>query len=216
MHLRRHGRFYVAAMAGIGAAVVGFPLPLELRLLLAGDIFFLVYLGLMAVFAARVTPNRLRARAAEEDEGLPFILLLTLIAVVLSLSAIFVVLNSQAGSFGTSVLIALASVPLGWAMVHTMAAFHYANLYYAPHLERGEKGGLIFPGDGEPGAWDFLYFAFVIGMTAQVSDVAVASTPLRRVVLAHGVVSFFYYAVILAVAVNAAVNAASSVGLGHG
>jgi uncharacterized membrane protein len=56
----------------------------------------------------------------------------------------------------------------------------------------------------------------VIGMTAQVSDVAVASTSLRRVVLAHAVVSFFYYAVILAVAVNAAVNAASTVGFGHG
>jgi uncharacterized membrane protein len=216
MHVKRHGRFYLAALTGVSAGVIGFQLPLKLRLLLGGDVFFLVYLGLMAVFAARVTPDGLRARAAEEDEGLPLIFLLTLVAIVLSLSAIFVVLNSQAAGFGLSTLIALASVPLGWAMVHTLAAFHYANLYYKPRADGGEEGGLLFPGNGEPGAWDFLYFAFVIGMTAQVSDVAVASTSLRRVVLAHAVVSFFYYAVILAVAVNAAVNAASTVGFGHG
>ena len=215
MHVKRHGRFYLAALTGVSAGLIGFQLQLKLRLVLGGDVFFLVYLGLMAVFAARVTPDGLRARAAEEDEGLPLIFLLTLVAIVLSISAIFVVLNSQAAGFGLSTLVALASVPLGWAMVHTLAAFHYANLYYKPRPDGGEEGGLAFPGNGEPGAWDFLYFAFVIGMTAQVSDVAVASTSLRRVVLAHAVVSFFYYAVILAVAVNAAVNAASTVGFGH-
>ena len=44
----------------------------------------------------------------------------------------------------------------------------------------------------EPGAWGFLYYAFVVGMTAQVSDVQVLSTAMRRATLAHGVVSFFY------------------------
>ena len=181
--------------------------------MLGGDVFFLSHLALMTVFAARVTPDGLRARAAEEDEGLPLILLLTLAAIVLNLSAIFVVLNSQAGGFGLSTLVALVSVPLGWAAVHTLAAFHYANLFYAPHPDGGETRGLRFPGELS-GAWRLLIFAFVIGMTAQVSDVAVASTLLRRVVLAHAVLSFFYYAVILAVAVNAAVNAPAQLVLG--
>jgi uncharacterized membrane protein len=30
---------------------------------------------------------------------------------------------------------------------------------------------LRFPEDNEPDYWDFIYFAFVIGMTFQVSDV---------------------------------------------
>ena len=89
-------------------------------------------------------------------------------------------------------------------MLHTLAAFHYANLFYAPAPAAARRGGLDFPGTPEPGPWDFLYFAFVIGMTAQVSDVAVRTTPLRRTALAHGVASFFYNAVILALAVNAA------------
>jgi uncharacterized membrane protein len=45
-------------------------------------------------------------------------------------------------------------------------------------------------------------------MTAQVSDVVTTATPMRRMVLAHSVASFFYNTVILALAVNAAVTAA--------
>ena len=56
--------------------------------------------------------------------------------------------------------------------------------------------------------WDFLYFSFVIGMTAQTSDVGIVGRPLRRLALAHGVVSFFYNTVIVALAVNAAVQMA--------
>jgi uncharacterized membrane protein len=46
----------------------------------------------------------------------------------------------------------------------------------------------------------------VVGMTAQVSDVQVLTTPMRRVTLAHGVVSFFYNTVLLALAVNVAIK----------
>ena len=51
--------------------------------------------------------------------------------------------------------------------------------------------------------WDFLYFSFTIGMTAQVSDVVVTAGGLRRVVLLHSIGAFFYNTVILALAVNA-------------
>jgi uncharacterized membrane protein len=205
MHLRRHGRFYLAAGAGIVAGVAT-SLPPGLRLLVEGDVFFVTYLVLMAAFALRVTPDDLRRRAAEEDEGLPLIIVLTLGAAVMSVAAIFTVLN-QPGSGPLAVGLAAASVPLGWAAVHTLAAFHYANAFYAPAPGGGESGGLVFPGGNEPGAMDFLYFAFVIGMTAQVADVAVTTTPLRRSVLAHGLASFFYNAVIVALAVNVAVGA---------
>ena len=44
-----------------------------------------------------------------------------------------------------------------------------------------------FPDDGQPDYWDFVYFSFVIGMTFQVSDVAVTHKSIRRTVVAHGV-----------------------------
>ena len=102
------------------------------------------------------------------------------------------------------IIVALAAVPLGWAVVQTLAAFRYAHLHYAAP----GRPQLTFPGTKAPAPWDVLYFAFTIGMTAQVSDVTTTSAAMRRVVLFHAVGSFFYNTVILALAVNAAVTAA--------
>ena len=63
------------------------------------------------------------------------------------------------------------------------------------------------PSHIEPGYWDFVYFSFVIGMTSQVSDVAITSKPIRRIVAAHGVVSFLFNAALLALTVNIAAGA---------
>lgn len=53
-----------------------------------------------------------------------------------------------------------------------------------------------------PDYLDFAYFSFVIGMTFQVSDVQVAEYRLRRFVLLHGLISFFFNTSILALIVN--------------
>ena len=90
-------------------------------------------------------------------------------------------------------------------------AFHYGDIHYFddPRTSADDRGDLDFPGRGEPCPWDFLYFSFVIGMTCQVSDVQVKTTMMRRTVLWHGVVSFFFNTVFIAMAVNAAVAMAS-------
>lgn len=209
-HIRHHGRFYCAALIGLAlwlaARVLHWPLPP----LVGGDAFFLIYLALMARFALGITPEGLRRRASVEDEGIPLIILLALAAVVLSLAAIFALLNRNDAPEPVELSLAVASVPLGWLMLHTIAAFHYAHLYYATEGEDvRDAGGLDFPGTKEPGAWEFLYFSFVIGMTAQVSDVTVHSAGMRRLVLGHSIVSFFYNTVLLALAVNVAVTLAS-------
>ena len=67
-----------------------------------------------------------------------------------------------------------------------------------------DAGGLDFPGTEEPDALDFLYYSLVVGMTAQVSDVQVRTSAMRRFTLAHGVVSFFFNTVLIALAVNVA------------
>jgi uncharacterized membrane protein len=38
--------------------------------------------------------------------------------------------------------------------------------------------------------WDFVYFSFVIGMAAQVSDVGITDKTIRRTATAHGIISF--------------------------
>lgn len=208
-HIRHHGRFYLAALAGILAwlAVGGVEGPF--RSVIAGDVFFAVYLVLMAVHASRGTPDRLRQQASVEDEGVVLIILLTLAAVGFSLLAVFSLLNQPGGNNALRLALTIASVPLGWLMLHTLAAFHYAHRYYTKDdpddAQSDDAGGLQFPATDEPSASDFVYHAFVIGMTAQVSDIQVTGSGMRRLVLAHSIVSFFYNTVLLALAVNAAV-----------
>ena len=46
--------------------------------------------------------------------------------------------------------------------------------------ESKRAGGLFFPGNEDPDYWDFLYYALVVAMTAQVSDVQVRTRHWRR------------------------------------
>jgi uncharacterized membrane protein len=99
-------------------------------------------------------------------------------------------------------LLAGATILLSWLFAHTAFAVHYANDYYADAAASRPKG-LLFPGGhADPDYWDFLYFSFVVGMTCQVSDVQVATRFWRRLVLAHGVVSFLFNTVVLALCIN--------------
>ena len=199
----RHGRFLIAFALGVAAGIAAWALSVapDFALLTAADVFFLIYLALTTRIVGSTGPAELRRHAEEDDEGVALILLLAALAVGVSVTAIFLVLNASASSFAARSL-ALVSLPLGWATIHTLAAFHYAHLHY-----RSEGPGLRFPGKGDPDVWDFLYASFTIGMTAQVSDVEVATRPLRRAVLVHGVASFFYNTCLLALAVNAALTA---------
>ncbi|MDP3196059.1 DUF1345 domain-containing protein [Tabrizicola sp.] len=199
----RHGRFLTAFALGVAAGLAAWALSVSpvFALLTTVDAFFLIYLLLTARIVGQTGADDLRRHAEQEDEGVALILLLAVLAVGVSVTAIFLVLNADASGL-VARLTALVSLPLGWATLHTLAAFHYAHLHY-----RGERAGFLFPGNEDPDARDFLYASFTIGMTAQVSDVEVASRPLRRAVLVHGVASFFYNTGILALAVNAAVTA---------
>jgi uncharacterized membrane protein len=96
-------------------------------------------------------------------------------------------------------------VVASWTVTHTVFALHYAHHYYGDGPAPGaddDRGGLAFPGEEPPDYWDFLYFSFVVGMTCQVSDVQVTSRAMRRMTLMHGVLSFFFNTVILALSVN--------------
>jgi len=200
-HLSHHVRFYTSALVGLAFFFLAPGLSPPVRLIAAGDTFFTVYLLAMAVLVAQITPTQLCRKAAEEDEGIFLVVAVALVIIGFCCAAIISVLNTRQGPAGATLVLALAGAPLGWLMLHTIAAFHYANLYYAP----GEEAPLLFPNTPEPGVWDFLYYSFVVGMTTQVSDVQVLSTKLRRATLGHSLISFFFNTAIIAMAVNAVV-----------
>ena len=154
---------------------------------------------------------RIRRRATLLDEDRFVFLALTAFAAIASLGAIVAQLSTkETGHQPAHLALAVATIALSWTFTHIIFTLHYAHLYYIEARE--ESGGLAFPGKGQPDYWDFLYFSFVIGMTSQVSDVAVTAKSIRRIVAAHGVLSFFFNATLLALTVNIAASALSGSG----
>jgi uncharacterized membrane protein len=177
------------------------------RLLLAWDIGALVYLILAWMVVALSDEVMTRVRAQQYDQsGYAIFLLVTTAA-----SASFVAIGFLAGNLKALefwprtgyLTLTVAALLLSWLLIQTLFAFHYARLYYARPAEGKEhQRGLKFPDEGEPDYLDFAYYACVIGMTSQVSDVAVMARHMRRITLIHGVLSFIFNITILAMSIN--------------
>jgi uncharacterized membrane protein len=199
-------RIFVSMLVGI---TVFFLLPgwlrLVARLLISWDIFAALYLVLAYIMIFRCSFAHIRRNAVMQDDGRFLILLLTALGAFASIGAIVFELGGSHHSPQTLAL-ATVTIALSWAAVHTSFALHYAHDYY-----RGEvAGGLQFPsGDRKDHAdyWDFVYFSFVIGMTAQVSDVGITDKTIRRTVTVHGIISFVFNTALLALMVNIAASA---------
>ncbi|MBR0831072.1 DUF1345 domain-containing protein [Bradyrhizobium manausense] len=177
------------------------------RLLIGWDALIATYLVLVYGMMLNNDHRHIGRAAAMQDDGRFVILLVTAIGAFASIAAIVSELGvPHRGVF--ELTIAITTIALSWAAVHTTFALHYAHDYY-----RHPVGGLQFPsGDKDDHAdyWDFVYFSFVIGMTAQVSDVGITDKTIRRTATAHGIVSFIYNTALLALTVNIAASAISN------
>ncbi|MBX9841376.1 MAG: DUF1345 domain-containing protein [Xanthobacteraceae bacterium] len=202
-----HKRLVISAVVGIAAA---FALRLTdlapvMRVLIGWDTGVLIYLVWATTVMARCsTVAAIKRNAAIQDEGALAILLLAVGAAIASLGAILAELAALERAnphYGFHVALAAATVILSWTFTHTIFALHYAHDFYG---EASRRNGLNFPGNAKPDYWDFVYFSFVIGMTFQVSDVAVTNKAIRRMVVAHGALSFFFSTAIVALTVNIA------------
>jgi uncharacterized membrane protein len=199
-------RIFISIAIGI---VAFFLLPgalrLVTRLLIGWDIFASLYLVLAYIMMLRCDLAHIRRNAVLQDDGRFLILLMTALGAFASIAAIVFELGASHRS-APQLALATVTIALSWATVHTTFALHYAHDYY-----RGAKpGGLQFPsGDQHDHAdyWDFVYFSFVIGMTAQVSDVGITDKTIRRTATAHGIISFVFNTALLALMVNIAASA---------
>jgi uncharacterized membrane protein len=199
-------RTFISIAIGI---VAFFLLPdslrLVTRLLIGWDIFVSIYLVLAYIMMFRCGLAHIRRNAVLQDDGRFLILMVTALGAFASIAAIVFELGASHRS-APQLTLATVTIALSWATVHTTFALHYAHDYY-----RGTKpGGLQFPsGDQHDHAdyWDFVYFSFVIGMTAQVSDVGITDKTIRRTATAHGIISFVFNTALVALMVNIAASA---------
>lgn len=210
--LRRYAAFYTALACSLVALALSLWLLPGLAVQVSANIFFIVYLILEFAKFRRFTPEYLKKHVASTDEPAWAIVAVTFAAVMVAVASLFLLLNKGGEPNPFDLVLSLTSVALGWASTHTMMAVHYAHLYWRPDsgAADGTHGGLSFPGDDEPCGYDFLYYALVIGMTAQTADVNITRTAIRKLTMVHSVASFFFNTVLVAAAVNVAVSLAAS------
>ncbi|HEY1930677.1 MAG TPA: DUF1345 domain-containing protein [Acetobacteraceae bacterium] len=208
--IRSRPRLFAGLACGLVARLL---LPGDLNpitaAVVAWDAGVLAYLGLAAALFFSESVDRMPRNAEAQQEGEWTIFCLTIAVVVFSFAAIVSEFanagNLPAARKGLHIVLVAVTLLLSWLMTHTTFAFRYAHEYYA--RDRGGPkvdGGLEFPGEQRPDYLDFMYFSLVLGMTFQVSDVQITSRKLRRVATVHGLLSFLFNTIILALTVNIA------------
>jgi uncharacterized membrane protein len=208
--LRGHWRLFVGILSGLSIFLI---LPVYLtagtRAILAWDAGVIVFLGFVAGLFFSERSSRMAADAKAQEEGEWTVFSLTVAAISVSFAAI---VEEFAGSkdlhpgVRSLHLVAVAvTLVASWLMTHTTFALRYAHEYYqARGGSAGTGSGLDFPGEQQPDYLDFFYFAMVIGMTFQTSDVQITERKFRRLAIVQGILSFVYNTIILALTVNLA------------
>lgn len=198
------GRQHLMVSFGTGAAAVVVALLLGARRsapLIGWDVLAIVFCGWVWAEIWPLDADGTASHAGPENPGRQSADLVLLAAAGASLLAVGVVLFGAEHAAGNNkylqAALALVSVFVSWALVHTIFTLKYAHLYYS-----GDVGGVDFNEDDPPRYIDFAYLSFTVGMTFQVSDTNICSKEIRRTVLRHAWISFPLGAVILAASIN--------------
>ena len=200
-----------AAATVVSVALLPFRMENMTRIMIGWDSFSLSMLTISAVLFTSMHPREIRLLAKTEDAGRIVVFVIVLIATIGSLAGVMVLLGNKSGwilSKGLETFIYIGGVTCSWFLLHSIFTYRYALLYYGDHPTNPEESnvGLQIPHELWPDYLDFAYFAFVIGMTFQVSDIEISSRKIRRVALLHGMLSFLFNTVIVALTINVIVD----------
>ena len=208
--VRGRPRLFAGAVIGLAAWPL---LPATLHpvthAVLVWDIGVFAFLALSAQLFLTERLAHMEHDAAAQQEGEWSVFGLTLVGTVMSFAAIISefgnLKDAQGASRSLDIALVVVTLLLSWLMTHVTFAFRYAHEFYSRDAgATAIDGGLEFPGTDRPDYLDFVYFALVLGMTFQVSDVQITARKLRRLATLHGLLGFLFNTVILALTVNLA------------
>jgi uncharacterized membrane protein len=200
-------------MLAVAAAMLAFfaesgSISWHARVIAGWDAGALVYLALAWSLASRSDASMTRDHVLAQDLGRYLIFLFIVSASFASIVTLGFVVgpirNLPFWSRAWHLVLAVGALASSWLLIHTVFAFHYAHRYYGDADRHDSlKRPLLFPGGDEPPDYgDFLYYSFVVGMTSQVADVAIASPALRRLTMLHGILAFVFNIAVLALSIN--------------
>jgi uncharacterized membrane protein len=218
-HLRDMQRTLLCAPLGIAVGVIGWKLFgwIEEVSILVGWISALAGYLILLGFVIFMADGPMTQRRVSKDDPSPRYLLIVLTLVALLGNATVGIILTSVGNRPPAharslVALGVLSVVLAWFLLHAAFGQQYARMYYDESDERGRpfpggmRRGFMFPGTDLPNYLDFLYVAFTLGLTYAMSDVNVTDDKMRRLVIIHSVISFFFYSTILGVVLNAIVT----------
>lgn len=200
-----HWRLAVAQGVGIAVWLAAKYLgaPQASHLLLGWDAAAGVYLLTTWALFLRADEAEVRSRAADEDEGVPVLLLIILAAIAASLWAVVdAMIAAKSSGNQTKALVTVcagATLVLSWLVLQSAFVLHYAHRHFG---DGKSKPGIQFPGEAPSSYMDFAYLAFSVGATFQVSDNSILTSRLRKLVTAHAATAYFYNTAILALGIN--------------
>ena len=177
------------------------------HLMISWNVFSLCMIIMSWITFSITTSQQIREQAKVQDSSRALIFSTVLISTFASFFAVVLLLLTKKEYKSTEALhltIAIAGMLFSWVLIHTIFTLRYAHIFYGDDEVKPEThaAGLEFPDDKKPDYLDFAYFSFVVGMTFQVSDVQVTSKRLRRLVLLHGILSFGYNTIMIALTIN--------------
>ena len=198
----------------VSAALMPVHMEAMTRVMIGWDVFSICMLVISVVIFSSMRPRQIRLLAKQEDAGRIVVFGIVLAATMGSLMGVMILLGTKIFILGKGVesFIYLTGVVCSWFLLHTIFTYRYALLYYGDHPLDPDLHtvGLQVPNELWPDYLDFAYFAFVIGMTFQVSDIEISSRSIRRVALMHGILSFLFNTVIVALTINVVVDLKNS------
>jgi len=160
-----------------------------------------------AVFLAGVLPllnnadaEAMRGHAKANDANRAGLLALTGLVMIVILVAVAGEIRDKSDAI--TVALVVGTLALSWLFSNMVYALHYAHLFYLDDARGKDRGGLDFPNCDEPDYWDFVYFAFTLGMTFQTSDIDMTSRRMRRVAIGHCLAAFVFNIGVLAFTIN--------------
>jgi uncharacterized membrane protein len=209
--IKGHFRTFTALAAGLLTYAVCFQMFVEpSRVIIAWDVFAVVFLALIGAVAVTASPAQMPANARLQEEGEWTIFAVVVFGTMMSFAAIISEFSGTKDMAPAAkhehVTLVVATLVLTWLVTQVVFAMRYAHEYYTASDGHTADKGLDFPGGEDPDYWDFAYFAIVLGMTFQVSDVQITSRKFRRLATVHGLLGFVFNTVIVALTVNLAAN----------
>jgi uncharacterized membrane protein len=226
-------RFFIAAGVGAAAGYFApEAYGVVTRSLIGWNCAVVVYLALVGASIAGASHRLIRHQAQMLDDGRFLALALSILAASAAIGAIVTELGAAKGAEGLAkaghLSLAACTILSSWAFIHMAFALHYAHEYYLERELSGEpedldgdgdvddddakvardardpRGGLEFPGTPDPIYADFVYFSYIVGVAAQTADVEITTRAMRRISLAHSILSFFFNTALLALTINIA------------